>query len=162
MVTYDEVVRRFEYDPITGIFTHKLNKGNARKGDVVGTLLSCGYLRTMIDGKSYWLHKLAFVFVTKAYPQFEIDHINRVRTDNRFVNLRQATRSQNCGNSGVRRHNTSGFKGVFKHQKGWMVCIAGKYVGMRHTPEDAAALYDDAAIKHYGEFALTNRMMGLI
>ncbi|MGU0171669.1 HNH endonuclease [Escherichia coli] len=41
-----------------------------------------------------------------------VDHINMIRSDNRIVNLRAATRAQNGQNSKTRSDNASGVKGV--------------------------------------------------
>jgi len=64
--------------------------------------------------------------------------------------------------------NTSGFKGVYfnKEKQKWQVAIGGPgnriYIGRFNDPVDAARAYDAAAIKHYGEFAKTNQMLGTL
>lgn len=154
---------RYDYNPVTGKFIHKISRGGAKKGSTAGTLLTAtGYLRVMIFGKSYALHKLAFLYMTGELPPDEVDHINRIKTDNRFSNLRLSDKRGNCGNTGLRKHNTTGYKGVFKIKNGWMVRCAGKYIGCSDDIEIAAMLYDIAAELHYGEFSLTNRKLGIL
>lgn len=90
----------------------------------------------------------------------ESDHVEPLaKTDNRRKNLRIATGQQNHCNCRKRRNNTSGFKGVswHRHTKQFVAYIRvnGKpiFLGYRRTPEDAAQLYAEAALKHHGEFA---------
>lgn len=55
----------------------------------------------------------------------DVDHINRNRLDNRRCNLRVASRSQNMQNQGIRKDNTSGYRGVYWHRdaKKWRAYI---------------------------------------
>lgn len=89
-----------------------------------------------------------------------IDHINRNKLDNRRDNLRICTNSQNLGNS-IGYSKKTKFKGLDLLPNGkWRarINIGGKsiHLGVAFTDRDAAKLYDEAAIKHYGEFAFTN------
>jgi hypothetical protein len=91
-----------------------------------------------------------------------VDHRNRNGLDNQRGNLRWATQSQQCHNSGIRRHNTSGFVGVFWHKPAgaWAARI-GKdrkciRLGYFDTREEAARAYDAKAIELFGEFACLN------
>lgn len=90
-----------------------------------------------------------------------IDHINGDPLDNRRCNLRLATQSQNCANRSKYR-GTSGFKGVSQanHRTKWVatIFVNGKriHLGCFDNPQDAAHVYDVAAIRHFGEFAYTN------
>jgi hypothetical protein len=91
----------------------------------------------------------------------QIDHINGQRSDNRIENLRECSYSQNHGNKRMNRNNTSGYKGVFldKRDGFWFVYVAHQYIGRSQSIEEAAAMYDKAAKKHFGKFALTNKEM---
>lgn len=96
-----------------------------------------------------------------------IDHINSDGLDNRRKNLRKVNKSQNGANSRMSENNTSGFKGVSPAQTGkWFVSIRldckTKYVGIYQDKIEAARAYDAAAVKAFGEFALTNEAMGLL
>jgi len=101
-------------------------------------------------------------------PRKLIDHINRNGLDNRKENLRLCTNSENQANSGLRKSNRSGFKGVClkKPQNSWEAQIIhnGKtiHLGIFKESADAARAYDKKAIELKGEFALTNKNLGLL
>jgi hypothetical protein len=94
-----------------------------------------------------------------VWPDQEIDHANRDRSDNRWVNLREASPSQNRMNRGKQRNSASGIKGVHwaSHARRWRADVTFK--GRRHrlgyfdTREAAAAAYEAAAHRLAGEFA---------
>jgi len=93
-----------------------------------------------------------------------IDHINRNKLDNRKSNLRIGTFSQNMGNS-IGYSKETNYKGINRMPNGhWRARInIGRktiHLGVGITERDAAKLYNEAAIKHYGEFALTNKIGG--
>ena len=122
-----------------------------------------GYaVRTKIfDGvkKTIWMHRLIM-----GNPRGkEIDHINRDRLDNRRVNLRICSRTENSRNSAF-NNTISGFKGVHKSKKRWQahIRIGGKliHLGLFLKIEDAAKKYDETAKKYFGEFACTNLELG--
>jgi hypothetical protein len=92
-----------EYDPETGVFIWSPRPGdkwwNAQfPGEVAGTMDSGGYRRIGIDGKYYGAARLAWLYVHGEWPKNEIDHINRVRDDDRIVNLRDVTHTGNQNN----------------------------------------------------------------
>jgi HNH endonuclease/AP2 domain len=95
-------------------------------------------------------------------PKIEVDHINRNGLDNQKSNLRICTVRQNQGNRRKQEGTTSIYKGVSWHRasKKWqaMIRINEKYtyLGLFRTDRDAALIYDCAARKVFGEFALTN------
>lgn len=92
-----------------------------------------------------------------------VDHKNRVTTDNRVVNLRLCTMSQNLGNTKIRRDKkASKFKGVTKESgvKKWRVQITfnkvRRHIGVFDTELEAARAYENAARSTFGEFARCN------
>jgi AP2 domain len=110
------------------------------------------YAAATIDGKTVYLHS----WLT-GYEK--TDHHNRDSLDNTRVNLRLANDIENQGNRGPNKNNTSGYKGVVfdKSRGNWRAKMAGRTVGGRfNSPEDAAHAYDEAAQKHFGEFAQLN------
>jgi hypothetical protein len=101
---------------------------------------------------SVWMHR----FIT-GFPV--TDHINGDGLDNRRCNLRPASVAQNNRNAGLRRDNTSGFKGVHPYRDGvrWVAAIRAnggtRHLGLFADPIEAARTYDEAARHHFGEFA---------
>lgn len=112
-----------------------------------------GYARTGINGREIKLHQLLLGLLPAG---MEPDHISRDRLDNRRVNLRVVTRSEQAINRGIPKNNTSGFKGVFRDRYTWRAAIAGKHVGVFETAEEAARAYDVAAYERYGDVAVLN------
>ncbi len=148
------------YNSKTGVFTcRKTRSSKAVAGQVVGHAHPAGYLWMVIDYRRYLCHRLAWLYVHGKWPPVEIDHINGVRDDNRLVNLRIATISQNRANARKRRDNSSGFKGVYwvARYEQWIAQIVlnrkAKYLGHFDSAEDAHDAYCKAAQKHFGEFA---------
>ena len=160
MITQSELKECLHYDPDTGIFVRlKSGTNRVRVGSVAGCLDNCGYIPIELAGKQYYAHRLAFLFMTGSFPPKYTDHINGVKNDNRWLNLRQATRSQNQHNQGKNSKNTSGFKGICWHKnaKKWHAQITHMnrkiHIGYFTTPEAAHQAYIEAAEKLHGDFA---------
>lgn len=106
--------------------------------------------------KSIRLHQL----IMDAPPRTIVDHISLDGLDCRRENLRFATNSQNKANCQPYRTNTSGFKGVHRHGKGWRAGIKNvdhiEGLGTYPTPEEAARAYDARAREVFGSFARCN------
>lgn len=145
------------YDPETGHFTRLVKCGKERRGAIAGTTNKNGYCNIMIGGRLYRAHRLAWFYMTGEWPKGDVDHKNRDRLDNRWENLREATRSQNNANRpGGRPH---GLKGAFfyKARGRWMSKIDVNrkqiYLGYYDTAEEAHAAYMAAAVHYFGDFA---------
>lgn len=99
MLTQERLKELLEYNSDTGEFTCIKDSGTKWKaGKVAGHHHWNGYIVIGIDSKSYKAHRLAFFYMTGKWPTHQVDHINGKRSDNRFVNLREATPSQNQQN----------------------------------------------------------------
>jgi hypothetical protein len=100
--------------------------------------------------------------MTGEFPTFQIDHINGVRDDNRWWNLREATPRQNQANKIHARINATGYRGVQLTPAGnYRAKIRGskgKYVhlGIFPTAAQAYTAFCDAKIKMHGEFSAVN------
>lgn len=133
------------YDTVTGIFKRKRAYKNNRVGvgQQVGSVSGNGYLLVMINGKSYTQHRLAFLYMEGYFPEHGVDHINGVRTDNRWCNLRHATRFCNMQNKKPHKDSSSKMKGVswITKTKVWksQVCLNRTtiYLGFYESELDA-------------------------
>ena len=105
-VTYQRVRHLFDY--VNGQLVRKIYK----KGSVFGYRSSGGYLRGMIDGQCYMVHRIIWLWHNGYHPETEIDHINRNPSDNKIENLRVVSRQCNKRNAGIRKDNKTGVKGV--------------------------------------------------
>ena len=112
MITQEELKRLLRYDAETGEFYWLVSPCNRIKvGDMAGSMRSDGYKQIMVNKKMYLAHRLVFLYIDGEFPTFA-DHINRVRHDNRRVNLRSVTRAENQQNIKIRSDNRSGILGV--------------------------------------------------
>lgn len=154
-----------DYDQNSGLFRWKCQdsamprigpRSPLRK---VGTHGKDGYIRVSINGRQYAAHRLAWMFVTGEWPSLPMDHINRIRDDNRWGNLRLASPSQNSQNRGVQSNSKSGVKGVFygRKDKCWIaeICINYKKtrIGTFQSKEEARDCYLLFSRELYGQFA---------
>lgn len=133
------------YDPETGVFEWNIGRRKCNAYSKAGSLDSKGYLRIMIGGKEYRAHRLAWFWMTGRWPAHEIDHKNRVRSDNRWLNLREATAGEQRQNQRERSDANTGFRGVtYLRSKGvWLARIAlggrRQHLGIYSTIIDAVA-----------------------
>ena len=153
-----------DYDPLTGVLRWKVDRyANRGKLNVsAGTPITCvavnGYIIFGLDGVGLAVHRVAWAMVTGTWPAFEIDHRDLDKANNRWDNLREASRSQNTINRPRTAANTSGLKGAcFAKNRGkWLAyidCDGRKHLGYHATAEDAHAAYCKAATELHGEFA---------
>ena len=125
-LTQKKLKQILNYDPLTGVFTRKVTLCNrAIAGSVAGSLDKDGYTQIGISGKHYHAHRLAWLYVYGYFPEHDIDHIDRDKSNNKIDNLRHATRQCNIRNTGLRCTNTSGIKGACwdKQQDKWRAQI---------------------------------------
>lgn len=148
----------FSYDPDTGIFTRRINRHGGRwmAGTVVGSLTPDGYININVDHTVYRAHRLAWRYMTGEEPADGIDHINGIRHDNRWVNLRESTQQQNLCNTATRK-SILGVKGVSFTKEGRFrarIQVNGKakQIGEYDTIEDAKKARDAVAKALHGEF----------
>ena len=139
------------YDPETGVFTWLKVRAPHKVGSVAGTRSKPGYIYITINQRSYAAHRLVWLYVHGVFPKHQIDHRDGDQGNNRIVNLREATNSQNHQNVTASRNGSSGgYLGVtYDRARGkWQAQIKqeGKYrfLGRHATPEAAFIAYCEA------------------
>ncbi|MDR3560474.1 MAG: HNH endonuclease [Negativicutes bacterium] len=157
-----ELKNILDYNPETGIFTWKVNRGSHNcKGKAAGSIDRKGYLRIKLGNKNYRLHRLVWFYVYGEWPpdELEIDHKNHIRSDNRIDNLRLATDLETAHNQVRNKRNTSGFKGVCwkpKNKKWYARIVVNRKrisLGLYDSAEKAHRAYCEAADKYHGEYS---------
>ena len=157
MYTQEQLLHIFEYKDGQLYWKNPIAK-NVKVGSLAGHINKKSYCKIIIDGKSFFAHRLIFTMHTGLSPEM-VDHIDRNPLNNNIDNLRAATRSQNVVNSVLRKDSSSGVKGVswHKRQKKWNVRIqVGKtrmHVGSFDDFELAELVSAMAREKYHGDFA---------
>ena len=101
-----------DYNEFTGEFKWlKSLNSRCQVGAVAGSICKNGYVLIGIDGCTYSAHRLVFLFMTGEIPEI-IDHINGIKSCNKWNNLRKASQSENRLNSKVMSNNALGVKGI--------------------------------------------------
>lgn len=157
-LAHKRLLELLRYDPETGLFYWKVNKGAIKIGQRAGCIQEKrGYKRwqIVVDAVHHKAHRLAWFYVYGTWPD-HVDHINGDALDNRIKNLRIATEAQNMANS-VHPKGHSGIRGVCFFRNGWMAQISHKgrslYLGRYQTAEEAKEAWDAAAKRLRGNFA---------
>lgn len=158
-VMTQELLKQFvHYDPDTGVLkrTHALDRNHNRyeKEFVPTSVTAQGYRQISLFKSPRTVHRLAFLYMTGRFPD-EVDHINGVRLDNRWCNLREVSSKENRMNMGIPINNKSGARGVYYYPRysKWEVTITvdgdHKYLGRFADLDEAIQVRQDAE-KEYG------------
>lgn len=160
------------YDPETGVFTwlprrDRMGRRNTRfAGKVAGNTYrppkaKSEYVSICVLNWPFAAHRLAFLYMTGEWPLGQADHEDLNGLNNRWSNLRDATKAQNMSNTSAPKTNRTGFKGVcFDNGKSRFLAQIrhnGKsiFIGRYRTAEEAHAAYCQKATELRGEFART-------
>ena len=157
ILTQARLKELLHYNPDTGVFTRLVTTNNRRasKGSFAGLKPSTnGYCRIAIDKTDYFAHRLVMMYMEGVMPELEVDHINHIKHDNRFANLRHASNAENKKNLPISTRNTSGISGVSfdSPRNQWMVriSIAGvtRNIGRFYDFFEACCVRKSAEIKY--------------
>lgn len=158
-LTQGRLKELLHYDPDTGVFTRLSGtKESSLIGKPAGCKMSSGHSHIRVDGSRQLSHRLAFLYMTGSIPEY-VDHINGVRDDNRWCNLREVTWAQNQWNASIRKDNKAGIKGVYwcKRNKAWKASIMVNkikiFLGQFPDLIGAELAVRKAREKYHGEFA---------
>lgn len=141
------------YDKKTGVFTWRNRRGGkAIAGRPAGARDFYGYVVIRLDGVLYKAHRLAWLYSHGVWPEENLDHINRVKNDNRLENLRPARQSLNMHNAN-RTAGASGVVGVTwdRRRRKWCarikIAYTSKFLG-RFDSKNAAIKAREDAVKN--------------
>lgn len=104
---YEEYIKKYFTYENGVLYRHDRKGGN-------GSFDKDGYLIIKIKGKQFKAHRIVWLLHYGHFPKMEIDHINRIRTDNRIENLRECTRLENIQNSYIPVNKDTGVRGIYK------------------------------------------------
>lgn len=155
MLTQSDLRKEVEYCPKTGDFRWRRWRPGRRQDLSAGTIMGVGYLAIGFRGKTYYAHRLAWLYVYGKWPENYIDHINHDKLDNRIENLKDVSFLANMRNLGRQCNNKTGVTGVsWDSQRGkWYAWIKGKDKTIslgRHTTLFDAACARKSAEQKYG------------
>lgn len=159
-LTYEYLHEILSYDPLTGALTNKVDRHKAKAGFVHQAQNSGGYIVIRLAGKLRRAQDVIWCMMTGEWPDLTVDHKDHVPTNNRWENLRLATKSQNMANRSVGKNNVLGVKGVTQVGKRFRahIRIGGDYLHLGHydTAAEAGEAYREAAEIAFGEFAYSS------
>ena len=154
---YQDGMNRFRYNKETGDIEHLNDYGQRSAGDKCGHN-DGGYISISCGNVKLKAHRFAFYFMEGYLPE-QVDHINGIKHDNRWINLRGCTRAENNRNRGVSSNNKSGYRGVrlqgyYKDKWVGQVGFNGKkYTKGGFTTPDSCNIWVTMKSKElYGEF----------
>lgn len=157
MLTTTRLMELLDYNPETGEWTWKVDRGNRSAGAKAGATKSNGYLQIRVDEVIYLSHRLAFLFMLGRWPEGEVDHRDLVKTNNAWANLRECSHAQNqCNTRSI--GNKTGLKGVyFEARTGkfyTQIRVDGRRrsIGTFATAEEASKARNEAAVQYHGSF----------
>lgn len=150
IITQARLKELFSYDPETGVFTRLVTvNSQAKAGDIATCRSRYGYTVFRVDGRLYRANRMAHLYMTGELPRHQVDHINGMRSDDRWVNLRDVMPQKNAQNSRVARPgNKSGLLGVSPNRNRFSasIVVSGKktHLGTFDTAEIAHEAYVSA------------------
>lgn len=157
MATYRELdPDRLSYDPETGEF--RWLDGN-RRGEIAGSINKDGYREIRVPPHRHvLLHHIAWFKMTGQWPTHIVDHSNRVRDDNRWVNLRSLTQVENLQNCSPRLGTKTPGAGWCISRQKWRARIKimkrEVHLGYFDSAEAASKAYLDAKARHHPSWTL--------
>jgi hypothetical protein len=145
-ITQEGLKEALLYEPDTGIFTWRRTGLGTKEGARAGTF-NQGYIRITIKGKLYKAHRLAWLYMKGFHPEADINHINKINTDNRIENLVEydSEKVRLARELAARIPYIMHLKGVCKHEGEYLAYIISNgvqsIIGSFSTAEEAGSAY---------------------
>lgn len=156
--TKAELTENIDWNLEAGVGVYnKTRSGCKGVGVEAGAYHPNGYRKVTINGKVLLIHRIIYFLKNDHCPKY-IDHINQIKDDNRIENLRGCTNQENQRNTGIRKDNKSGFKGVswYKSSNKWRakITVSGKiiHLGYFNTAKEASEAYEEHAKVEFRDF----------
>ena len=138
-ISADYVKDLLEYDPLTGLlYWRKYMNSRVPAGHRAGYIDLHGYVVVGLNRKLYKAHRLIWLMQTGSWPKGQIDHINHVRSDNRWLNLSDVSQRINTTKRLISKANTSSHTGVYRTAKGnWIarICVNRTQINLGTYPD---------------------------
>lgn len=147
-MTKDELLKMYSVDVNSGRLFRRNGSGGMASGSEAGWLGSHGYVYVTIARRKYRRARLIYLAHHGLWPEHNIDHIDRNRTNDSISNLRDCTTTENNRNKGLRVDNSSGCAGVswVKRESRWVAKLGAETIGYFRTLEEAV----EARVAHSG------------
>jgi hypothetical protein len=158
----EDLLQVLDYDKENGCFYNKKTRGAALNGYTAGCKKANGYVYVGVFRRQILCHRLVWFVEHGVWPLMVLDHIDGDKSNNRILNLRLATYSQNSINRKVMANSKTQLKGVWfnKKKNRYRACVRCDnkriYLGSYRTPEEAHAAYVAKAAELHQEFMRTN------
>lgn len=142
------------YNPKTGLFFWSSAGRGRQLGRPAGGPTMYGYWQIRLLGRTYRANRLAWLYMTGKWPEHLVDHINGVKDDNRWTNLRDVPQTINAQNRrSASKRSSTGVFGVQRTKEGYRakIVVNGSplSLGTYRTPEEAGAVYLEAKRLHH-------------
>ena len=164
LITYDPIsgkafwnkrdVKWFRESGTGGSLGNSIRWNNKNAGKEIINKNAGGYIYPCILRVHFLLHRVIYLYMTGEWPLF-IDHINGIRDDNRWCNLRNVTKQENCKNRALHSKNLSGYHGVnkYKGNNKWQVKIndhngENRFLGSYESLEEAISVRKKAEVEY--------------
>lgn len=151
-VFHDYVHTLLHYNQETGVFTRLVDRKRWKAGSIAGNIDGDGYQVISIDGRSYKAHRLAWLYITGRWPEYQIDHRDCIKSNNAWNNLREATHKLQQKNKVKRSDNSSGHSNITIYEsktKGTRYEVSVQTIrGTFDSLEEALAVRDSAYAEH--------------
>ena len=152
-LTQEKLKQLIHYDLDTGTITANMPRRGINSGDELGCVANNGYRVFSLGSKRFLAHRLAWFYMTGNFPE-QIDHINHIKTDNRWENLREVSNQTNNQNTSLSKNSRTKFNGVSfmktlnKYRAYITVNRKHIHLGVFDKLEDAIQARKDANVKY--------------